>query len=146
MTAPAYAVQVVVDASEPHALADWWAQTLGWAVEPSDEAVIRSMVEQGRAVESDTTTHRGALVWRAGAAIVSEGTDQHLRVLFQHVPEAKAVKDRIHLDVRVGDDDVDAVVRSLTERGARVLHEGRQGPSTWTTMQDPEGNEFCVSH
>ncbi|MBM7232167.1 VOC family protein, partial [Dietzia cinnamea] len=26
-----------------------------------------------------------------------------------------------------------------------VLHRGQQGPSTWITMTDPEGNEFCVS-
>lgn len=140
-----HTVQVVVDANEPHALADWWAETLGWAVEPSDEAFVRSMVEQGRATEADTTRHRGSLVWRAGAAITSEGTDQRLRVLFQLVPEPKTVKDRVHLDMKVGEDDVDAVVARLTGRGATVLHQGRQGPSAWTTMQDPEGNEFCVS-
>ena len=33
--------QVVVDCSTPHVLADWWADALGWAVEPSDEDFIR---------------------------------------------------------------------------------------------------------
>jgi hypothetical protein len=29
--------------------------------------------------------------------------------------------------------------------GATFLHTGRQGPHTWVTMADPEGNEFCVT-
>jgi len=32
----------------------------------------------------------------------------------------------------------------LRARGATVVHMGRQGPHTWVTMADPEGNEFCV--
>ncbi len=70
---------------------------------------------------------------------------QPLRVLFQNVPEAKAAKNRVHLDVRVGDDSVDGVVERLTARGATFLHRGQQGPYRWTTMADPEGNEFCVT-
>jgi hypothetical protein len=34
----AYDIQIVVDCRDPHALADWWAEALGWEVEPSDEA------------------------------------------------------------------------------------------------------------
>jgi predicted enzyme related to lactoylglutathione lyase len=66
-------------------------------------------------------------------------------VLFQLVPEAKTVKNRLHLDVRIGADDADAAVAGLTARGAKVLHTGRQGPFTWVTLADPEGNESCVS-
>jgi predicted enzyme related to lactoylglutathione lyase len=51
----------------------------------------------------------------------------------------------MHLDVRIGEDDGEEVVARLTERGATVLHTGTQGPHTWVTMADPEGNEFCVS-
>ena len=39
----AYEFQVAVDCADPHTLADWWAETLGWQVEPSDEAFIRRM-------------------------------------------------------------------------------------------------------
>jgi hypothetical protein len=60
------------------------------------------------------------------------------------VPEGKAVKNRVHLDLRVAPDDPAEVVARLTAKGARVLHEGRQGPLTWTTLADPEGNELCV--
>lgn len=138
--------QVTVDCSRPHELADWWAETLGWDVEPQDEAFIRRMVAEGHADESETAIHRGALVWRAGAAIVAPagsppGTP---RVLFQEVPEPKAGKNRVHLDIRTGDEDAEAIRARLVERGATVLHEGRQGPHRWVTMVDPEGNEFCI--
>jgi predicted enzyme related to lactoylglutathione lyase len=69
----------------------------------------------------------------------------HPRVLFQLVPEGKTVKNRVHLDVRIGQDSLDEVVARLTERGATYLHSSTQGPHTWVTMTDPEGNEFCVS-
>ncbi|WDZ86645.1 VOC family protein [Micromonospora cathayae] len=139
----AYDFQLTIDATAPHQLADWWAETLGWQVEPQDEEFIRRMVDQGHATEADTTTHRGALVWRSGAAIVHPDSGQ--RVLFQSVPEGKTVKNRLHLDVRVGREAAGAEVERLTARGATVLHQGRQGPFSWVTMADPEGNEFCVT-
>ncbi len=140
----AYEFQVTVDSSAPHDLADWWAEALGWEREPSDEAFIRSMIEQGHARESDTMRHGGELVWVEGAAIRHPAGGAP-RVLFQLVPEPKTVKNRVHLDVRVGPQDVAAEVERLTARGATVLHEGQQGPHRWVTMADPEGNELCLT-
>lgn len=146
MAAMAYEFQVTVDSADPHTLADWWAETLGWQVEPPDEAFIRRMISAGHATESETKLHNGELVWKAGTAIRHPGGLQRApRVLFQLVPEAKAVKNRLHLDVRIGADDVGAAAAGLTARGARVLHRGQQGPHTWVTLADPEGNEFCIS-
>ena len=65
-------------------------------------------------------------------------------MLFQLVPEAKVVKNRIHLDVWVGPEHVDDTVERLIARGAAVSHRGQQGPHGWVTLLDPEGNEFCV--
>src|SRR5262245_32606974 len=98
----AYDFQVVVDSADPHKIADWWAETLGWVVEPSDEAFIRRMIDAGYATDDDTTTHHGTLVWKTGQAIrPPDGplTGRGRRVLFQHVPEHKTVKNRVHLDV-----------------------------------------------
>ena len=64
-------VQITIDSADPHTLADWWAETLGWPVEQQDADFIRSMVAQGHATEDQTMLHNGALVWSAGAAIVS---------------------------------------------------------------------------
>ncbi len=61
------------------------------------------------------------------------------------MPEAKTVKNRVHLDVRIGDDEDPSTVRArLIERGATEVGRGRQGPHEWVTLADPEGNEFCV--
>ena len=138
-------VQVAVDCREQHALADWWAETLDWTVEPQDADFIRRMVAEGHATADETTEHAGRLVWRAGAAVVSpEPGPGTVRLLFQQVPEPKATKNRVHLDLRSPDQDLEALRAHLVERGATILHEGRQGPHTWVTMTDPEGNEFCV--
>ena len=137
-------VQVTIDSVDPHAQADWWAETLGWTVEAQDEDFIRRMVAEGHATEAETLVHNGHLVWRPGAAIVPPAGVAAPRILFQAVPEERAGKNRVHLDVRPGDIDLDAFRATLVERGATVLHEGRQGPHRWLTMADPEGNEFCV--
>ena len=140
----AYDFQVTIDAADPHAQADWWAETLGWDVEPSDEAFIRRMIAEGYATDEDTKVHGGVLVWKEGAAIrPPDGSAR--RVLFQLVPERKTVKNRVHLDVRVGEQAAEAELARLTARGATLLHRGRQGPHTWVTMADPEGNEFCLT-
>jgi hypothetical protein len=135
--------QVTIDCARPHVLADWWAEALGWEVEPSDEAFIRRMIEAGHASEEDTTTHRGVLVWKEGAAIRSPDPGRP-RVLFQQAPEAKTVKNRVHLDLRPGDEAPAAVVQRLVAMGATELWRASQGPHGWVTLADPEGNEFCV--
>ncbi|HEX3780872.1 MAG TPA: VOC family protein [Pseudonocardiaceae bacterium] len=144
----AYSYQVTVDSADPHTQAVWWADTLGWRLEPTDEAFIRRMIAEGQARETDTIVFQGELWWKEGAAIVhpdgpSAGVGH--RILFQLVPEPKSGKARLHLDVRVGKENVASTVAALTERGARELFRGRQGPHDWITMTDPEGNEFCVT-
>ena len=141
--------QVTLDCADPHVLADWWAETLGWEVEPTDEAFIRKMVTAGYATEAETRVYMDQLVWATGAAIrvpdAPEGSPCR-RVLFQLVPEPKTVKNRMHLDVRLGvGADLDAARDALVARGANFSHEASQGPHRWYTLTDPEGNEFCVS-
>jgi Glyoxalase-like domain len=145
-----YDFQIAIDCQHPHELADWWAETLGWQVEPQDENFIKEMIAQGHASDAETIIHNGALVWREGAAIRHPddlaGGGTRPRVLFQAVPEHKTVKNRLHLDLRPEAADRDARIAELTARGATVLHTGAQGPHhTWVTMTDPEGNEFCVT-
>jgi Glyoxalase-like domain len=142
----AYTVQVVVDCAEPHPLADWWAEVLGWQVEPQDEAFIRSMVDQGFATDADTTTHNGALVWAAGAAIRHpEGLERAPRILFQQVPEPKTVKNRVHLDLRSTAEPSLAERDRLLGLGASEIGGGQQGPQVaWVVLTDPEGNELCL--
>jgi len=63
---------------------------------------------------------------------------------FTKVPEPKRAKNRVHLDLV---DPDPAAVAGLVRRGATVVEE-HSLPGTghrWTTMQDPEGNEFCIA-
>lgn len=136
--------QVAFNCREPHVLADWWAEALRWEVEEQDEAFIRSMIEQGHAGEDDTTTHRGRLVWRTGAAVAPPPGTTAPRLYFQQVPEEKVGRNRLHLDLRTADGDVEAERRRLLALGATELWAGQQGAHTWVTMADPEGNELCI--
>jgi hypothetical protein len=142
---PTYTFQVVVDCADPHSLADWWAEVLGWEVEPQDEAFIRSMIDQGLATEQETTRHHGRLVWATGAAINHpDGADRAPRVLFQTVPEPKTVKNRVHLDLRSSEEPSLAEKGRLLEMGATEIGAGSQGPNSWVVLTDPEGNELCL--
>ncbi|WP_409331114.1 VOC family protein [Trujillonella humicola] len=137
-------IQVTIDSADPHVLADWWAEALGWEVEPQDADFIRRMVAEGHATEDETTTHRGALVWRLGTALRSPDPGRP-RVLFQRSTEAKAGKNRVHLDLHVGADRREDEVARLLGMGATQLWRASQGPMQWATLADPEGNEFCVA-
>jgi Glyoxalase-like domain len=75
---------------------------------------------------------------------MSESGDwRDLCLVFPQVPERKAVKDRIHLDVSpVGCEPDDEVAR-LRVLGAQPVDIGQRG-TPWVVLADPEGNEFCV--
>jgi hypothetical protein len=65
-------------------------------------------------------------------------------ILFQKVPEAKTVKNRVHMDLR-GPSMAEEVER-LTALGATFVAERSLGGDvTWSVMADPEGNEFCIA-
>ena len=137
----AYDFQVVIDCSDPHVFADWWGQAMGWDVEPQDQAFIDEMIGKGLATEDDTTLHNGSKVWKDGAAIrhpdLPAGSAPR-RILFQLVPEVKTVKNRVHVDIWVGPENVETEQSSAREprghlsphrvTGSPFLgHDGRPG-------------------
>ena len=65
-------------------------------------------------------------------------------LVLQGVPEPKAGKNRMHLDIVV--DDIESEIARLQALGAHRLDEGQQsfGDTKWVRMSDPEHNEFCV--
>ena len=94
----------------------------------------------------------GRPVWRTLAAIrhpddpVQDHTGIGLgrRMLFQTVPEPKIVKNRMHLDLKVGTDRQEDEVRRLEQLGATIVARV-EGPGLHhVTMADVEGNEFDV--
>jgi hypothetical protein len=83
-----------------------------------------------------------------GSPIVPEGK-HHLgpvppTLTFAQVPEAKTVKNRLHLDLNPTDREQDDEVRRLLDLGARHADVGQTGDASWVVLADPEGNEFCV--
>jgi hypothetical protein len=140
MTTP---FQIVVDCVDPHALVRFWVAATGSERE-SHDAMIRQLLAAGTATDDDVTTVEGELAWRTAAAC-RDPEGRLPRLLFQTVPEPKTVKNRVHLDLFVGDERREAEVERLTALGATRLWDGQLGPSTWVTMADPEGNEFCVA-
>jgi hypothetical protein len=140
-------VQVTVDCARPGALAAFWAEVLGYVVQPPpppfaswDEAL------DAWGVPPDERDSRSA-------AVDPEGRGP--RLFFQRVPESKQVKNRLHLDVRVapglvGDDRMAALeseAARLVALGARRLYrvepDGRM-EAGFITLADPEGNELCL--
>jgi hypothetical protein len=136
------AFQIAIDCQDPHRLVRFWAAAIDLEVE-DHEAQIQELLAAGVATPDDTVELDGKLAWATAAACRSE--DRRTRLLFQTVPEPKTTKNRVHLDLHVGPEDRDAEVARLVELGANRLWEGRQGPHTWVTLADPEGNEFCVA-
>ncbi|WP_375433581.1 VOC family protein [uncultured Friedmanniella sp.] len=65
--------------------------------------------------------------------------------MFIEVPEAKSVKNRLHLDLRPVEGTRDEEVARLLALGAtEVADLRRPDGGGWVTLADPEGNEFCV--
>jgi hypothetical protein len=75
----------------------------------------------------------------AGAAVV-EASASWPRLAFHRVPEGKAVKNRLHLDLIAA--DFEAECDRLLALGARRLGDVVAGSARWTTFADVEGNEF----
>jgi hypothetical protein len=143
--------KLVVDAGDPHAQADFWAAALRYEVE-DNSALVERLLETGALPGAATVEFHGRAAFRDLIAVRhpqdpydrNSGTGLGRRLLFQRVPEAKTVKNRLHLDLHPGDDLRAGEVERLRGLGASVLREVKEPSGAWVVMADPEGNEFCV--
>jgi Glyoxalase-like domain len=137
--APVRQFQVTFDCAEPERLARFWCEVLGYVV-----ALPEGFATWADFDRSQPPGQRGS--WCACVDPSGVGP----RLFFQRVPEGKAVKNRVHLDVRagtglVGDErlaTLEAECARLTALGAvrvRLLYDGHD---SCIVMQDIEGNEF----
>lgn len=148
---PAIRTQVVIDAADPHALAAFWAEALHYEHEDIG-AFVQGLLDAGHVPDELTTEVDGQRRWKELATLrhPDDGVDERgagtgRRLLFQAVPEPKTVKNRLHLDLLVGPQAVDAEVERLTALGATTVHEHDGPDGRWILLTDPEGNEFDVS-
>ena len=109
---------VTIDCQDPYRLAVWWCAAFGVPPCPDD--------------------HPGD---PEGLCVPVQGQP---RLLFERVPEPKAGKNRVHLDLHAGPEG-DGEIARLTGLGARLVADHREpGGTGWVVLADPEGNEFCV--
>ena len=144
--APVRQVQVTFDCADPHSLAGFWAQALGYQYDPPPPGFDTwDQALEAWGVPAENRNDRSA---------VSDPSGSGPRLFFQKVPEGKTTKNRVHLDVRAasgleGDDRMaalDAECARLRQLGATTVRRHEPGPmdSGFIVMQDPEGNEFCL--
>jgi hypothetical protein len=142
--------QLTIDCHDPARLSAFWAEALGYARTPPTQPDTTWWAHY-RARADDDGTFDDRLFDPEG-----------LRppIWFQEVPETKTGKNRLHLDLYPTGRDgtlplerrvelVDGKVAELEALGARIVHRARGDdpgdPYYFVVMQDPEGNEFCVS-
>ena len=105
---------ITFDCADPPALAAFWAEVTGYRIEESQE-------------------------W---LAILAGAGSFGPRLMFIRVPEPKAAKNRIHLDL--GTADLDTEIARVLALGAGLVGHRQEYGITWSTFTDPEGNEFCI--
>ena len=108
---------VAIDCADAYELARFWSEVTGRPLNPADGP-------------SDPETQ----------VLLAEGPVLH----FNQVPEAKKVKNRLHLCLRP-ETSRDQEVDRLLDLGAAFVSDHRNPDgSGWAVLADPEGNEFCV--
>ncbi|MFF2952764.1 VOC family protein [Kitasatospora sp. NPDC057965] len=143
--------KLVIDAADPHRQAAFWAAALDYTAE-DHSTLIAGLLSAGTITPDRITEVDGRHAWPTLAAVrhpedphdPTSDTGLGRRILFQRVPEPKQGKNRLHLDLHPGPDARAATVTRLTALGATLLHDIAEPGGSWTVMQDPEGNEFCV--
>jgi catechol 2,3-dioxygenase-like lactoylglutathione lyase family enzyme len=107
---------IVVDTHDLPLLARFWTAALGWKVLSEREREI----------------------------VIGPDENAPVGMCFMPVTDAKAVKNRLHVDLTTGAGDREAEIDRLLALGARRADVGQTGEESWTVLADPEGNEFCV--
>jgi len=136
----ARSIQITFDAADPHELARWWVSLLGYQLVDSHERVARLLAD-GLVEETDVVRINGRL-FLADFVAASDPDNAGPRLFFQRVPEPKTAKNRLHLDVSVDADQLDAEVQRLCAAGATLTGYNEYPGHRAALLRDPEGNEF----
>ena len=131
-------VQITFDCHDADVMAEFWATALDYRLQaPPDGFDSWEVFLEANGIPVPPA---GSI----SAVVDPEGSGP--RLLFLRVPEDKTVKNRVHLDVQVGDDERKlAKVVQLVEAGGTEVERVDEHGGWWIVMRDPEGNEFCVT-
>jgi hypothetical protein len=108
--------ELIIDSTDPEPIARWWAEVLGYDVTEADPDAVEIVGPRG-----------------SGPSLV-----------FVKVPEAKSVKNRLHIDVSPTDRDQGDELERLLQLGAKRADVGQGEDVRWVVLTDPDGNEFCL--
>ena len=134
--------QVTFDAADPHRLARFWAEALHYRKE-DHSPIVEQLLAAGRLQPDEAIEDEGIRAFRDVAAC-RDPDGRGPRLFFQRVPERKSAKNRVHLDLHVGRDNIEAEAERLIGLGAKRLWTSNDRGGPCITLQDPEGNELCV--
>ncbi|MET7569817.1 VOC family protein [Streptomyces sp. NPDC005492] len=136
--------QVTFDCAEPERVARFWCEVLGYVVPPPPEG-FETWADHERTLPAES---------QGAGFVCMDPTGVGPRMYFQRVPEGKVVKNRVHLDVRVGTGLVGEERLAALEaecvrlealgavRGTLLIAD--EYNESCQNMQDIEGNEFCL--
>ncbi|MGW7435604.1 VOC family protein [Streptomyces sp. NPDC054849] len=112
---------ITFDALDPYRIAEFWSAVTGFPIHPDD-------------VEGDDEI------------LLEPGRPGVPGLLFIRVPDAKSVKNRVHLDIQPPAGTRDETVERLIGLGAKIVDDRRaeDGVMGWVVLADPEGNELCI--
>jgi hypothetical protein len=112
---------ITFDCADPYLLVGFWSQVTGYQEDPENP--------------NEPDDPEGYLA----------GPGDQPGLLFIKVPEAKTVKNRVHLDLVPADGNRDEEVERLLRMGATLVADHRRSDGTgWVVLADPEGNELCI--
>lgn len=111
---------VTIDCHDPYRLASFWSEVTGQPLHADDKP-------------------------GDDVCMVAPARPEAPGLLFIRVPEAKTLKNRVHLDLMPVDGTREQEVERLVGLGASVINDRREPDGGgWAVLADPEGNEFCV--
>ncbi len=107
---------IAIDSRDLPAQAEFWSRALRWRILSVKEREI----------------------------VVGPEENAPVGICLMPSPDAKTVKNRVHLDLTTSADDRVAEIERLLSLGATRVDVGQTGDESWDVLADPEGNEFCV--
>lgn len=113
---PSALAVIAIDAVNPRRVADFWCDVFGWVVLEADPDIVSIGPADGHWPTIDVC----------------------------RVPDAKTVKNRLHLDVRADGLERAAELQRLLDLGAKRVDVGQPSDASWVVLADVEGNEFCL--
>jgi Glyoxalase-like domain len=130
---PGVVGNITFDCESPNRVADFWCAVLGYVKQDVSELPLND--------DPSSPLYRDSFA----AALHPAGRWVGPRLFFQRVPEGKTVKNRLHIDVNVGDEaTMEAEADRLVGLGARRVQRYEEHDEVWIWMEDVEGNEFCI--